>query len=57
MLAEVTLAIEMSATARDVAMTMHAHPTLSETIGETAEAFYGGSAHQLPPRKEPARTS
>jgi dihydrolipoamide dehydrogenase len=51
MLAEATLAIEMSATARDVAMTIHAHPTLSETIGEATEAFYGGSAHQLPPRK------
>jgi dihydrolipoamide dehydrogenase len=58
MLAEATLAIEMAATARDVAMTMHAHPTLSETIGEASEAFHGGTAHQLPPRKEkePART-
>jgi dihydrolipoamide dehydrogenase len=58
MLAEATLAIEMAATARDMAMTMHAHPTLSETIGEAAEAFHGGTAHQLPPRKdrEPART-
>jgi dihydrolipoamide dehydrogenase len=52
MLAEATLAIEMSATARDVAMTMHAHPTLSETLGEAAEAYYGGTPHQLPPRKE-----
>jgi dihydrolipoamide dehydrogenase len=51
MLAEAVLAIEMSASARDVAMSMHAHPTLSETIGEAAEAFYGGTAHQLPPRQ------
>ncbi len=59
MLAEATLAIEMSASARDVAMTMHAHPTLSETIGEAAEAFYGGTPHQLPARKDraAARTS
>ena len=32
MLAEAMLAIEMSASARDLAMTMHAHPTLSETV-------------------------
>jgi dihydrolipoamide dehydrogenase len=56
MLAEGMLAIEMSASARDVAMTMHAHPTLSETVGEAAEAFYGGGVHQLPARKEPAKT-
>ena len=58
MLAEATLAIEMGATARDVAMTMHAHPTLGETVGEAAEAYYGGTAHQLPPRKdkEPVRS-
>ena len=58
MLAEAMLAIEMSASARDLAMTMHAHPTLSETVGEAAEAFYGGGVHQLPPRsKVPAATS
>jgi dihydrolipoamide dehydrogenase len=57
MLAEGMLAIEMSATARDLAMTMHTHPTLSETVGETAEAFYGGGVHQLPTRKETAKTS
>jgi dihydrolipoamide dehydrogenase len=52
MLAEGMLAIEMSATARDIALTMHAHPTLAETVGETAEMFYGISVHQLPPRKK-----
>jgi dihydrolipoamide dehydrogenase len=56
MLAEATLAIEMAASARDVALTIHAHPTLSETLGEAAEALYGLSVHQLPARKpEPAK--
>jgi dihydrolipoamide dehydrogenase len=54
MLAEAMLAIEMSASARDVAMTIHAHPTLSETVGEAAESFYGGGVHQ-PPRKTPVK--
>jgi dihydrolipoamide dehydrogenase len=57
MLGEAMLAIEMSASARDIAMTMHAHPTLLETIGEAAEGMYGMSAHQLPPKKEPAKVS
>lgn len=50
MLAEAMVAIEMGASVRDLAMTMHAHPTLSETIGEAAEAFHGASVHQ-PPKK------
>jgi dihydrolipoamide dehydrogenase len=50
MLGEGMLAIEMSASARDVAMTMHAHPTLTETIGEAAEGLYGMAPHMLPPR-------
>lgn len=59
MLGEAMLAIEMAASVRDLAMTMHAHPTLLETIGEAAEGYYGLSAHQLPPRKdkEPAKVS
>jgi len=36
MIAEGALAIEMGAVARDVAATIHPHPTLSETIGEVA---------------------
>jgi dihydrolipoamide dehydrogenase len=50
MIAEVMLAVEMAASARDVALTMHAHPTLSETVMEAAELFYGLSTHH-PPRK------
>jgi dihydrolipoamide dehydrogenase len=45
MIAEAMLAIEMSASARDVGLTMHAHPTLAETLGEAAEAVYGMATH------------
>ena len=48
MIAEAMLAIEMSASARDVALTMHAHPTLSETLMEAAESLYGLAPHTLP---------
>jgi dihydrolipoamide dehydrogenase len=41
LIAEGTLAVEMGAVARDVADTIHTHPTLAETIGEAAEAFLG----------------
>lgn len=51
MIAEAMLAIEMSASARDVAMTIHAHPTLSETVMEAAESLYGLGVHQMPPKK------
>ncbi len=53
MIGEAMLAIEMAASARDLALTMHAHPTLTETVMEAAESLYGLSAHQLP-RKEKA---
>ena len=41
LIAEITLAIEMGADAADVGLTIHPHPTLSETIGFAAEAFEG----------------
>lgn len=47
MIAELVLAIEMAATAEDVALTIHPHPTLSETIMESAEMFYGHPAHTV----------
>lgn len=40
-------AIEMGATARDLAETVHPHPTLSETLMECAEAFYGHATHAI----------
>jgi dihydrolipoamide dehydrogenase len=45
MVAEATLAIEMSAVARDLELTIHPHPTLSETIMEAAEVYYGHATH------------
>ena len=40
---EGTLAVEMAATARDLELTVHAHPTLSETIAGAAERFFGSA--------------
>lgn len=51
LISEGALAIEMGATARDLAETVHPHPTLSETIMEAAEVFYGHPTHTLAPRK------
>ena len=42
---EIALAIEMGTTARDLSLTVHPHPTLSETIMESAELFYGSPTH------------
>ncbi len=41
LIAEITLAIEMDCDASDIALTMHPHPTLSETLALAAEAFEG----------------
>jgi dihydrolipoamide dehydrogenase len=45
LIAEGALAIEMGAVAEDLAVTIHTHPTLSETVGEAAEAFLGHATH------------
>lgn len=45
MISEGVLAVEMGANARDLAECVHPHPTLSETIQEAAEMFYGHSSH------------
>ncbi len=44
---EIALAIEMASTAEDLALTIHPHPTLSETIMESAEIYLGGATHYL----------
>jgi dihydrolipoamide dehydrogenase len=55
LIAEGVLAIEMGATAKDLAQTVHPHPTLSETLMEAAELFYGHSTHAYVRKKaEPA---
>jgi len=51
MIAEGVLAIEMAALARDVAMTIHPHPTLSETVMESAEVFFGTSTDIYRPKR------
>jgi len=51
MIAEGVLAIEMAATATDVALSIHPHPTLSETIMESAEIFFGTSTHVYRPKR------
>ena len=51
MIAEGVLAIEMSALASDVALTIHPHPTLSETVMESAEVFFCTSTHIYSPKR------
>ncbi|OGW78234.1 MAG: dihydrolipoyl dehydrogenase [Omnitrophica bacterium GWA2_52_8] len=50
-ISEGVLAVEMGATAKDIAESIHPHPTLSETLMETAEVFYGISANSMSGRK------
>lgn len=45
LIAEGVLAIEMGATAEDMALSIHPHPTLTETLGEGAELFLGQATH------------
>jgi dihydrolipoamide dehydrogenase len=45
LIAEGVLAIEMGATARDLALTIHPHPTLTETVSEAAESLHGLATH------------
>ena len=51
LIAEGTLAIEMAALAKDVALTIHPHPTLSETVMQSAEVFFGTSTDLYRPRR------
>ncbi len=55
LISEAVLAIEMGATARDLAETIHPHPTLSESVGFAAEAFLGTATEIYKPR--PARNT
>jgi dihydrolipoamide dehydrogenase len=45
LIGEAVAAVEMGATAGDLAASVHPHPTLSETIMEAADVFYGQSVH------------
>ena len=52
LIAEGVLAVEMAALASDVAMSIHPHPTLSETVMEAADVLFGHSTHVHRPRKK-----
>jgi len=54
LIAEGVVAVEMAATARDLALSIHAHPTLSETLGEAAQSFYGSPTHIYRPLRKTA---
>lgn len=51
MIAEAALAVETAAVARDIAETIHAHPTLGETLMEAAESVYGQATHSYRPKR------
>lgn len=52
LIAEGVLAIEMAATVTDLASTVHPHPTLSETLMEAAEVFFGHATHTFTRKRE-----
>ena len=51
LIAEATLAIEMAALAKDLALTIHPHPTLSETVMNSAEVFFGTATDIYRPKR------
>jgi len=52
LIAEATLAIEMNADAQDISLTVHAHPTLAETLGFAAEVYEGTITDLYLPKKK-----
>jgi dihydrolipoamide dehydrogenase len=57
LISEGALAIEMGATVRDLAEVVHPHPTLSETLMESAELFYNTSTHFVGVKRTPTPPS
>ena len=51
LIAEGVLAVEMAALATDLRLSIHPHPTLSETVMEAADMFFGQSTHLYRPRR------
>jgi dihydrolipoamide dehydrogenase len=51
MIAEAVIAVETAAVARDIADSIHAHPTLSETLMEAAESIFGQATHMHRPKR------
>ena len=52
LIAEVALAIELGADAQDIGLTIHPHPTLSESVGMAAEMFEGTITDLIPPKRK-----
>ncbi|MGA6926796.1 MAG: dihydrolipoyl dehydrogenase [Desulfosarcina sp.] len=52
LIAEATLAMEMGANATDVGLTIHPHPTLSETFKEAADILHGTATHYYRPKRK-----
>jgi dihydrolipoamide dehydrogenase len=52
LISEGVLAVEMAAVASDLAMTIHPHPTLSETVMEAGETFFGQATHFYRPKRK-----
>jgi dihydrolipoamide dehydrogenase len=55
LISEAALAMEMGATLEDLALTIHPHPTLGETLMECAEVTLGHGIHVMAPKKRPSR--
>ena len=55
LIAEGVLALEMGALAEDIGLSIHPHPSLSETVMESADVFFGKSTHLYKPKREPAK--
>ena len=51
LIAEAVLAIEMGATASDLKLSIHPHPTLTETLMEAGEVFFGQATHVYKPKR------
>jgi dihydrolipoamide dehydrogenase len=54
LISEAALAIEMGCEVTDIAETIHPHPTLSETVMNAAEAFFGTATEIYKPKRKPA---
>lgn len=51
LISEGVLAVEMGSVAADIKLTIHPHPTTSETVMESAEMFFGHATHVYKPKK------
>jgi dihydrolipoamide dehydrogenase len=52
LISEIALAIEMGSEAADIGLTIHPHPTLSESVGMAAEAYEGTITDLYMPKKK-----